>query len=72
MFIGKLLCGVGRGIWRRPLGHISTGCQIARLRIIKPQPVPNDPDIWAVQTWEKSNVLCLIADEQQQISLSLR
>lgn len=65
MFIGKLLCGVERGIWRRLLGSISAGCQIAWLRIIKPQPVPNDPDIWAMRTWEKSNVLYLIADEQE-------
>lgn len=65
MLIGKLLCGVEGGIWRRLLGYISVQCQIAWLRIIKPQPVPNDPGIWAVQTWEKSNVLCSIADEQE-------
>lgn len=34
----------------------------------KTQPVPNDPDIWAMQTWEKSNVLGLIADDQELIT----
>lgn len=34
----------------------------------KTQAVPSYPNIWAVQTWEKSNVLHLIADDQELIT----
>lgn len=34
----------------------------------KTPPVPSDPDTWAVQTWEKSDVLYLIADDQKLIT----
>lgn len=65
MLIGKLLCGIGR-VHLEPAARLRF-CSTPKslIKNHKTQPVPNDPAIWAVQTWEKSNVLGLIAEEQE-------
>lgn len=68
MFIGKLLCNVGcvhLELTARLRFRLMPNCMVKNH---KTQLVPNDPDIWAVQTREKSNVLCLIADDQELIT----